>query len=81
MSILSGETQASPSKRKKQKMLTIDTSVLQEYYESHRLSGTSASAISWIGSLQIFFLFAGSLFGGPLFDRYGAVVCISLLHP
>jgi MFS family permease len=42
------------------------------------LNGTSASAISWIGSLQIFFLFAGTLFGGPLFDRYGAVVCILL---
>lgn len=30
------------------------------------------SAISWIGSLQMFFLFAGNLFGGSFFDRYGS---------
>ena len=49
-------------------------SVLQEYYEVHQLRHKSPSDISWIGSLQIFFLFAGGLFGGPLFDRYGSIV-------
>jgi MFS family permease len=39
---------------------------------SHQLSSESPSSISWIGSLQIFFLFMGNLFGGPLFDRYGS---------
>lgn len=48
--------------------------VLQEYYVSHQLSDSSPSAISWIGSLQVFALFSGALLGGPLFDRYGAKV-------
>jgi hypothetical protein len=52
-----------------------DLSVLQEYYQTHQLQHKSPSDISWIGSLQIFFLFAGSLIGGPLFDKYGAKVC------
>lgn len=46
--------------------------VFQEYYQQHQLASESPSAISWIGSLQIFFLFAGNVLGGPLFDRYGA---------
>jgi MFS family permease len=50
-------------------------SVLQEYYQAHQLSAESTSAISWIGSLQVFFLLAGGLVGGPLFDRYGSKVC------
>ncbi len=53
-------------------------SVLQTYYQDNQLKHKSPSDISWIGSLQIFFLFAGGLFGGPLFDRYGAVVSLSL---
>ncbi|KKY25506.1 putative monocarboxylate permease-like protein [Phaeomoniella chlamydospora] len=48
--------------------------VYQAYYESHQLSDKSSSAISWIGSLQVFFVFAGGLVGGPLFDRYGAKI-------
>ncbi|PGH33695.1 hypothetical protein GX50_03522 [[Emmonsia] crescens] len=48
--------------------------VLQEYYVSHQLSDSSPSAISWIGSLQVFALFSGALLGGPLFDRYGAKI-------
>ncbi|MCJ1404982.1 hypothetical protein MMC11_008208 [Xylographa trunciseda] len=48
--------------------------VYQEYYETHQLQDHSPSDISWIGSLQIFFQFAGGLVGGPLFDRYGAKV-------
>jgi hypothetical protein len=50
-------------------------SVMQEYYQTHMLRHETPSAISWIGSLQTFFLFAGSLVGGPLFDRFGAQVC------
>lgn len=46
----------------------------QEYYESHQLSDSSGSDIAWIGSLQLFFVFIGTLFGGPLFDRFGAKV-------
>ncbi|OJJ04167.1 hypothetical protein ASPVEDRAFT_54392 [Aspergillus versicolor CBS 583.65] len=48
--------------------------VYQAYYHTHQLHGETASAISWIGSLQSFFLFGSSLVGGPLFDRYGAKV-------
>jgi MFS family permease len=55
-------------------MMPFQFSVLQEYYQTHQLQHKSPSDISWIGSLQIFFLFAGSLFGGPLFDRYGEMV-------
>lgn len=40
----------------------------------NQLSQHSASAISWIGSVQIFSLFAGGLFGGPMFDRFGAKI-------
>jgi len=54
-------------------------SVFQEYYQTHQLRHETPSAISWIGSLQTFFLFGGSLVGGPLFDRYGAKVFFSPL--
>ena len=54
-------------------LLTVN-SVFQEYYQTHQLKNTSPSTISWIGSIQIFFLFGGNLFGGPLFDRFGAKV-------
>ncbi|KAI1100192.1 major facilitator superfamily domain-containing protein [Jackrogersella minutella] len=40
----------------------------QTYYEEVLLSHESASAISWIGSVQIFFLMAGGVFFGPLYD-------------
>jgi MFS family permease len=48
--------------------------VYQEYYQTNQLRNESPSAISWIGSLQVFFLLSGNLFGGPLFDRFGAKV-------
>lgn len=48
--------------------------IFQAYYETHQLSHKSASQISWIGSIQIFFLFAVGIFGGPLFDRFGSVI-------
>ena len=49
--------------------------VYQEYYVSHQLHNKSPSTVSWIGSLQSCFVFGGAMFGGPLFDRYGAKVC------
>ncbi|KAL2871030.1 MCT family MFS transporter [Aspergillus lucknowensis] len=48
--------------------------VYQAYYQVNQLRDESSSAIAWIGSLQPFFMFAASLVGGPLFDRYGAKV-------
>ncbi|QSZ33609.1 hypothetical protein DSL72_005177 [Monilinia vaccinii-corymbosi] len=47
--------------------------VYQQYYQTHQLSHRTPSDISWIGSLQVFFLFSGNAVGGPLFDRYGAI--------
>lgn len=40
----------------------------QTYYEQYLLSDQTASAISWIGSVQVFFLMAGGVFLGPLYD-------------
>lgn len=51
--------------------------VYQEYYETHQLHDQTPSAISWIGSIQIFFLFCGALFGGPLFDQFGGKVSLT----
>ncbi|RDL29971.1 Uncharacterized protein BP5553_10598 [Venustampulla echinocandica] len=48
--------------------------VFQEYYMTHQLSHESPSTVSWIGSIQLFFLFATGIFSGPLFDRYGEKV-------
>ncbi|KAF2663536.1 putative monocarboxylate permease [Microthyrium microscopicum] len=48
--------------------------VYQTYYSLNQLKDTSPSDIAWIGSLQAFFIFASSLIGGPLFDRYGEQV-------
>ncbi|KAF2658528.1 putative monocarboxylate transporter [Lophiostoma macrostomum CBS 122681] len=42
--------------------------VYQTYYTTHVLRGFSASAISWIGSVQGFFMFAFSFLNGPVFD-------------
>ncbi|KJK65615.1 MFS like protein [Aspergillus parasiticus SU-1] len=44
--------------------------VYQEYYLFNQLSTRPPNDISWIGSLEVFFLFSGILIGGPLFDRY-----------
>ncbi|KAH8817516.1 monocarboxylate permease-like protein [Xylogone sp. PMI_703] len=48
--------------------------VFQEYYQSHQLASVSPSTMPWIGSIQIFLLFAGRLVVGPVFDRYGPIV-------
>jgi hypothetical protein len=47
----------------------------EEYYLTHQLQGDSPSKVAWIGSLQSFLQFFTGMFGGPLFDRYGAKVC------
>ncbi|KAK8048117.1 mfs monocarboxylate transporter [Apiospora phragmitis] len=47
--------------------------VFQEYYTTY-LHGHSSSDISWIGSLSIFLLYAGSPFGGVLVDRIGPTI-------
>ncbi|GME60833.1 Monocarboxylate permease protein [Neofusicoccum parvum] len=48
--------------------------VYQTFYETNQLSNMTPSDISWIGSLQNFFIFFSGLFGGTLFDRYGASI-------
>ncbi|KAL2827332.1 putative monocarboxylate transporter [Aspergillus cavernicola] len=48
--------------------------VYQNYYSTHQLMDKSASTISWIGSVQTCLLLGGGIVGGPLFDRYGAMV-------
>lgn len=40
----------------------------QTYYEETLLRGESSSAISWIGSVQVFLLMTGGFFFGPLVD-------------
>ncbi|KAJ0419388.1 major facilitator superfamily domain-containing protein [Aspergillus carlsbadensis] len=46
----------------------------ESYYLRHQLSNESESRIAWIGSLQSFLQFFSGMLGGPLFDRYGALV-------
>lgn len=43
--------------------------VFQAYYETSLLESSSASEISWIGTVQAFILVAFSLVAGPIFDR------------
>lgn len=45
--------------------------VFQTYYQNGPLREYSASDISWIGSVEVFFLLFCGLFSGPLSDRYG----------
>jgi hypothetical protein len=51
--------------------------VFQEYFISHQLQHKSPDDISWIGSLSSFLQLGAGLVGGPLFDRYGAMVCVT----
>ena len=41
----------------------------QAYYQEHLLSSYSTSAISWIGTLQVFLLGFTGVFAGELYDR------------
>jgi MFS family permease len=43
--------------------------VYQTYYEETLLPGYSASAISWIGTMQGFLLFLVGVIVGPIFDK------------
>ncbi|KAL8733574.1 MAG: hypothetical protein Q9166_001982 [cf. Caloplaca sp. 2 TL-2023] len=45
--------------------------VFQSHYQYRFLAAKSSSDISWIGSLQAFFLFLGGVLSGPLTDRHG----------
>lgn len=47
----------------------ISFGVFQSYYEDHILEHYSSSAISWIGTLQAFFLIEIGIITGPLYDR------------
>ncbi|KAI5467238.1 major facilitator superfamily domain-containing protein [Mariannaea sp. PMI_226] len=42
--------------------------VFQTYYENHLLNNMTPSAISWIGSIQMFFLMSVGIIIGPLYD-------------
>ncbi|KAK0105967.1 hypothetical protein ONS95_004476 [Cadophora gregata] len=55
----------------------------QEYYSVELLSQYSAGKISWIPSLQLFFMFAMGPIVGSLYDRYGPrylIIAGSFLH-
>ncbi|PSR80204.1 major facilitator superfamily domain-containing protein [Coniella lustricola] len=49
--------------------LMISFGVFQSYYENHVLTDVSSSAISWIGTIQAFFLIEVGVITGPLYDR------------
>ncbi|KAI0022299.1 major facilitator superfamily transporter [Xylariomycetidae sp. FL0641] len=51
--------------------------VYQEYYTTF-LPGTSASTISWIGSISIFLLYLGSPFAGLLVDKVGPTILLGI---
>jgi len=48
---------------------TMSYAVYQEYYTKVYLTNVSASAVSWIGSVNLFLGLAGGVFTGRLFDR------------
>ncbi|OAA73361.1 Major facilitator superfamily domain, general substrate transporter [Cordyceps fumosorosea ARSEF 2679] len=45
--------------------------VFQQYYQKELLRGQNASTVSWIPSLQIFFILGLGPIVGMIFDRYG----------
>lgn len=47
------------------------------YYLQVLLRGRTADEIAWIGSLQMFFLFGGAIFGGSLGDKWGVEVSMT----
>ncbi|KAH7354538.1 major facilitator superfamily transporter [Plectosphaerella cucumerina] len=57
--------------------------VFQDYYLAHQLRAYTESEVSWIPSLQIFFMLCGGPFVGKVFDDYGprALLCTgAFLH-
>lgn len=51
--------------------LSLGVGVFQQYYEYGPLMDYDSSTISWIPSLEIFFLFSLGPVVGILFDKYG----------
>ncbi|CAN8105568.1 unnamed protein product [Discula destructiva] len=49
--------------------LMISYGVFQSYYETHLLTNYSSSSISWIGTMQAFFLIEVGVVTGPLYDQ------------
>lgn len=47
----------------------ISFGVFQSYYENHLLTNYSSSSISWIGTMQAFFLIEIGVITGPLYDQ------------
>ncbi|EMC95675.1 hypothetical protein BAUCODRAFT_131489 [Baudoinia panamericana UAMH 10762] len=45
--------------------------VFQNYYQTHQLAEYSPSTVSWVSSLETFFMFAGGPIIGKLYDNYG----------
>ena len=58
--------------------LTELQGAFQDYYESTLLPSSSSASISLIGSLQVFFLYAGGPITGRIFDAYGTTVSASV---
>lgn len=52
--------------------LTNAVGPIQAYVSTHQLATVSASTVSWIFSIYLFFAFGSSVFSGALFDRVGA---------
>lgn len=46
-------------------------SVYETYYQKELLHEYTPSAISWIGSLQVFLQFAAGIIAGPITDLWG----------
>ncbi|THV06305.1 mycorrhiza-upregulated monocarboxylate permease [Dendrothele bispora CBS 962.96] len=63
---------------------TSSFGVYQDFYARHYLTSSSASTISWIGSVNAFCVISGGIIAGRLFDRghfywllYGGSILIS----
>jgi MFS family permease len=57
--------------------------IFQEYYQTDLLKQYTPSSISWIVSLETFFMFLGGPIIGTLYDNYGPrwiLLCGSFLH-
>ncbi|KAF5860653.1 hypothetical protein ETB97_001286 [Aspergillus alliaceus] len=50
--------------------------IYDAYYKQTFLKNESDSNISWIGSLQVFFMFSAGLISGPMMDRYGPKIIL-----
>lgn len=50
--------------------------IFQGYYQENQLKAYSPSTVSWISSLETFFMFFGGAVVGKAFDAYGAPVLL-----